>query len=410
MTTMPTLCPDADLQLQLISDIGPELVQRWAESPNMCSNVSTPVIPAMFRACISATLRAVSTVDADDFRSAHHSLVNSRAVNDKSGAVLGFATDAVTYSRTSVLNDLLQSAVSGSPLLPEGPALSFYSSAGAGAGDPVEYYDATADNRAKFCGYTDLLSDVRVHALARVLGMYAHAIRHGLAECFTADGAYQSTKNTVLTMYIGNGSLIDNIDRRDALTTEALHDFFDAYYTQCSVGKRRDFTTQVVSAVLRVALTREKNVLPFVQGILNPELRLNVSRLCLVQRFGIREQPNMRTSSQNENEHHDVLSNPLTAAIIIKQYLSVSPKSERPNSVFPGLLAVLIFALELTRGDSAFIVPDDTLVQCLETISHSRTKSWSSFHAHREDIVALRLALIRLAQKIVSCASNDSSE
>lgn len=409
MGTMPTLSPDADLQLQLVSDIGPELIPRWAEAPTMYKNVTTPVMPAMFRACISATLRAASVVDADDFESAHHSLMTSRVVSDKSGAVLGFASDTSSYLRVSVLNDLLQSASTGSPLLPESPALTFYSTAGAGAGDSGEYYDATVDNRASFCGHADLLRDVRVHGLAQVLHVYARAIRQGLAECFDTDAVHQSTKNTLLTPYIGSGSLIDNIDERDSVITEALHDFYDAYYTQCSVAKRHDITAQVVSAVLRVALTREKNVLPFVNGMRNPELRLNVSRLCLVQRFGVREKPDALVSNCNLNEHHNVLlSRPLTASVIIKQYLSVSPKSGRPNSVFPGLLAVLIFALELTHGNSAFEVPSNVLEQYLETISRSRAKSWSSFRAHREDVVALRLALVRLAQKILSCTSGGS--
>lgn len=404
---MTTLSPDADLQLQLISDIGPELVHRWVEASANCQDTSTPVIPAMFRACLSATLRAVSVVDADDFESAHYSLTVSRIVRDKSGAVLGFASDASSYLRLSVLNDLLQSASTGSALLPEGPALTFYSNAGAGAGDSGEYYDAAVDSRACFCGYTDPLHDVRTHGLAQVLHIYARAIREGQAECFIADAGHQPTKNTMFMSYIGSGSLIDNIDKRDNVITQALHDFYDAYYTRCSVAKRRDITTQVVSAILRVALIREKNVLLFVHGIRNPELRLNVSRLCLVQRFGIREQPDAHAPTDDLNDYHnELLSRPLTASIIIKQYLSVSPKSGRPNSVFPGLLAVLIFALELTCGNSAFSVPDSTLVHCLETISKSKAKSWSSFHAHREDIVALRLALVRLAQKILGCSSS----
>lgn len=411
MTTMPTRPPDADLQLQLISDIGPELVQRWAEDPTMCQRDAAPVIPAMFRAFISAILRAPSVVDAEDFFASHHSLSVSRTPYDTTGAVLGFSSDSSSQLRSSVFYDLLHSTTPDSPLLPAGPALSFYCTAGAGAGDSGEYSEATVDHRAKFCDHGDSLRDVRTYALARVLQMYATAIRQKLANGLIADTIQRYSTNTFLTPYVGKSSLIDNVDTFNPFITIAMHDLYDAYYAQCSAAEKRDFCNRIVSAVLRVALTRPANVLPFVQGILNVELRFSVCRICLVQRFGIRESRHLRENPDDEDKGQDtLLSLPLTANILLRRYLRISPEAGRPNEVFPGLLAALIIALELTSGGSAFIIPDDSIQHRLENLREARGSDWSSFGAPKSDVDALRLALLRMGQNIISCSNIPESE
>lgn len=129
MTTPATRPPNATMQFKLISDIGPELVQRWTEAGTNLRDGDT-INPSLPRALVSVILRAASYAEADDFLSSYRNITHVRKKQE--GNVLGFSGSDTAFVQTSVLHDLIISASREEALLPAGQALSFYVSAGAG--------------------------------------------------------------------------------------------------------------------------------------------------------------------------------------------------------------------------------------------------------------------------------------
>lgn len=231
-----TRAPTIDMQLQLISDIGPELVQRWCESVNCIpeskklvplvrtmlantnhnrfelfpshpssSSSSSPsssidhvgtiplhdvkkehIIPALFRALLSAVLRSASVEEANDFMWSYRALLPYAKQSCEAGAggtsngggigvgitMLGFTARLDPATRAQVWHDLVHSASRDDDLLPTGPALSLYHTAGAGAGDSGEYRSATVETRVD----AYVLTDTDTHATLPAVRSYARAL------------------------------------------------------------------------------------------------------------------------------------------------------------------------------------------------------------------------------------------
>lgn len=371
--------PHPNIQLQLISDIGPELVQRWAECGTITSN-GTKVDPVMFRALLSATLRAASFEEADDFIAAYRSLVHSAA--DDPATVLGFTSITSTFTRTSVWNDLFHSASRREPLIPTNAALSFYNNAGAGSGDTAEYHTASVDQRTEFCESYEDLSTVREYALALVIDAFASAVHEGKAGRLIADCMTRFNMNRFLLPFVDH--IPFNIDSLPHRVSTALLKFYDAHYNMALSAERNDLRTRLTRAVIHIASEKPQNVHRFLQSLPNVDLRRTVSRVCLVQRFGINDDINKQPSVRR----------------ISKYYLSVEAAENRPNAAFPALLTVFLSAW-CASSDLPILHSEQLCEKILRRAQVAKQRDWSNFGALESDIFRLRATISQFAIKVL---------
>lgn len=378
--SLPTRAPNSDIQLQLISDIGPELVQRWTEAKTiLCGNGG--VIPAMYRALLSAVLRAPSFTEADDFMASYRGLGDMHG--EVAGGVLGFSSNDDAFTQTSVLYDLLSSASRGEPLLPDGPALLYYISAGAGSGDTAEYHTATVDQRVEFCQHKDNLHDVRLYALSLVVDAYANAVEKGKSGTILNDVVARFNTNNFVAMYVD--TLANNVDRLHENISKNLHKFYNAYYAGCNDTEQRDFRSRLVRSVMRLAYDRPANVLRFLQGVIDPALRFSICRLCLVQRFGVADSPEGR----------------LTSRRLVKYYLKLAMVEGRANAAVPGLLAGLLSGWEASGTDEDFKIPKDRLPDRVVALKKLKWRDWSTFGGPPGDILALKVSMMVVCYRLM---------
>lgn len=387
MATPATRPPNAHMQLQLISDIGPELVQRWTEA-GVIQLEGGAIGHSLPRALLSVILRAASYAEADDFLCSYRNIARLQGVHAN---VLGFSVTDPAFVQTSVLHNLLGSASREEILLPAGQALSFYSSAGAGSGDTAEYHSATVDQRVEFYEHKDDLADVRLYALSLVVDVYAEAVKESKAGNLITDAINRFNTNSFVTPYVD--TLAKNIDRMDNSMITALHNFYNAYYTKCNQMERNDFRSRLVRSVMQMAYERPANVLTFIQGIPNADLRCSVCRICLVQRFGIADSLEKRLSTRR----------------VTQLYLRLECVDGRANKAVVALLAALITSWVASRSaagnDDEFKTKPERLVERVDLLKRIRERNWFVFGGSHQDVLALKVALVVLSHHLLVVAS-----
>jgi hypothetical protein len=167
----------ADDMTFLLQDLAPELALRW--TARLAANAGNDALsPALCRGLLSTVLRAASREDA---LAALDVLEATAPLRQEAPlARLGASTAVTSATLHGVLLDLLQSVITQVPLLPSGPALSFYSTAGIGSSDEAEYEgvaDGSSDTRIKFRARQPPLASVRARNVCIVVGYFATILR-----------------------------------------------------------------------------------------------------------------------------------------------------------------------------------------------------------------------------------------
>lgn len=375
----PVTAPTVELVLQLISDIGPEVAVRWL----LAGSVTQPLTPPVYRALLSAILRAATFSEATLYLRAYSASVARHC--DSPAAILGFSAETEPDIAFDVVRDLLQSASRDHPLLPGGPALSFYSSAGAGSGDSEEYHYATVDHRAPFCVHNDSLTEVRSKSLAIVINVFADAIKNKKAGSLISEAVSRFSLNNFLSPLIE--LFPGNVDKIEQDVCSALCSFFGAVLKTCSSSQRDALVPSLANAVLRIAVERPENITLYLGYLPRDSLRFEVSRLCLMQRFCVT----------------DKATKTLTWATLDK-YFKISVEEGRPNAAVPALLASLLEGWMFSASSRTFKVDggERKVGELAKKIRTAKSKNWSQFSTNKRDVQKLLSAFMLVLTLLVT--------
>lgn len=382
----------AEFATLILSDISPELALRWINAASSSAR-PTSLPPALYRAVISTILRATTRSDALD---ALHAL--ERAVKlppQTPAAYLGFTSETQPHIRALVLQDIILSAARDDPLLPEGDALSFYSNAGQGSGDAAEFSQANpaADGRPAFVSIVEPLPEIRRDSLVHVLRLFASLV----ARDQVADLIPLAVRRAGTAVFIApyTDTLLRTVDTLNPHVVSALHVFYAAAISALDDAGREETVTRLVGAIMSVAQDHPANIGLFLTGMRDAgslQLLFDVCRVCLVQRFRVRDSPDR----------------PLSLARLVQNFLSVGIVTGRANDILPALLTGLIFAWINTGSFPERMNPNECVhrVKQLHDINID-DKLFEKVDAPQRDVIALNVAVMDLVQHLLCASGHD---
>lgn len=387
--------PHADLATHLLCDVSPATALQWCSGEAIDPTSDTPVSipPKVYRATISYMLR-VST--HDEARDAFDTLKRILCLEqEKPGTCFGFEPDEkrsegdkMTNARElyNVLYDLLTSAAGTIPLLQSSPALTFYNTAGPGTAED-DFSSAPSDRRPAYCTSRENLSDVRAANLALGIRYFAAAFEYQEPREMLLKAVWSNPKRILQPLTI---VLADHISSIQDTVFTALHEFYDAYARHASEDAREMLKREFVGSVMSVARNDPEMVVTHVGGLPDTRTRLDVCRLCLIQRFGV------------QDDH----TRPMSLDSLMEKYLKVRVVKGRQNSAVPVLLAFVISGwCELASKDQFFepeLGGNDSLVaEAQDQLTKARRRISRQFGAPERDIACLKFAVMALAHRIL---------
>lgn len=421
--------PTNDAQLELLSDVGPELVNRWSHSKLTYVSMPDKTLknnhfhPVMYRSLISSILRATTIQEAKDAYQSYKSLVsNSSNKNNNGIAILGFTSDMESMAQTSIWLDIFQTASRNDTLLADSATLKYYNDSGAGCHDNAEYdSNATASSDRRVKGYTHPpnhgLHDIRTLSLSYVIQIYANYIIlchknqsniiDEILNRFHSNVFYQP-----LFEYCQKGSADLSND-----VIDALHHFYNMYYQYGTSSETQEveFKNRIIQALMQMITDNVVIIQRFLYCIQDITLRIHVTKLCLEQRFAIPDIDLNLTKFDNHNNKKNKLR---VALDICDNYLCVQAVNGRPNAALPALLYTLLFSwcelcvekdqdkIKIKKGTKTLLEIDREterdVSKALERINKAKQRNWAAeFTCPEQDIVALQLSLRTFAHRLL---------
>ncbi|KAI0567090.1 hypothetical protein FGB62_4g255 [Gracilaria domingensis] len=385
----------AEMIGRLISGISPEQGIRGIIHKGIQKKpASKRTFPHLIaRSLFSVMLRAPSVSEAKPANESISILFRTQQEHDASA--LGFSPGHSTSFIANILIDMLSAAAQDEPLLQSGPTLSFYSEAGAGAADADEFHKATPERRVAQTHSHDSLSDIRQANLAKVIMIYADAFTHKDCRSKLLD-VVRSNMHRILTPWLS--ILPSTISQLDSSLRESLFSFYSALVSALNDHERADIVTRLVSAIMQTIQTCPEHIFFFLDGLSNSAVKVSMCRLCLIQRFRVK----------------DDCSKSLSAQTLVEKYLALKPFKGRANKAVPVLLTVLINAwLETSPQEKTTVrflgkkivkeIPDFVFSVCFR-----RKEIVNRYTEARDfDRIAFEMALVKLARKINSSERKD---
>lgn len=378
--------PLASTATDLLADIAPELALRWCmrEASQTDPHLQKTMPATLCRALMSFLLRAPSTRDAV---AAYEVL--TRAVSlplETPGACLGFSTAQESGRVAAVLTNLVTSAARDEPLIQTAPALSLYATAGPGVGDAEEYYNAKASHTSELSDKKESLDDVRSVNLAMAIDVFAVAMEkdgetaHFLKDAVTRHTTFLSTFTELLPL------TISDLGPR---LREALSRLYAAYIKNQTQAVTDDVRTRLANSCMRLAHEQPDSLGLFIFAITDPDMRMSVCRICLIQRFGIRDKVEKR----------------LTLSSLSSKYLVVKAKKGRANAALAPLFAGLIMSCfecaEAIEFRSSGAKKDAEVAAKVNSLTHFMNRTVPTFGSAKHDETTLRIACMALASRRV---------
>lgn len=379
--------PHAALANQFLSDIAPELALRWATLP--LDNPNRTVPPYLTRSLFSYLLRAATPSDADAAYKVLHALQTH--TQETPGGSLGFTVEHSPNFVASILNDLLYSAAHNEPLLVNGPALTFYSDAGPGSGDADEYHSVTPDHRVQHCRSYEALSDIRLENLALAVRVFSKALCNEGARTVLTKAALSNTRYWApLT-----DMLPDSIGTLPVVLREAVQEFYGVYMKDAGPHVRDSIRTKLVVSAMRLAHIDVCSLSVYIFGLTDVKMRMDVCRMCLVQRYKVRD-----------------CRGPLQLDALVDQFLVLRPVEGRVNEAVPAFLTGMMMAWYQVASVEDFSfkklpsinIPESSdvyVVEILKKLKSSRSRITGLFGAPARDIVAFKVAVLAIANRIM---------
>lgn len=345
---------------------------------------------ALYRALISVLLRAASSHDAT---AANEVLVRALSLPlETPGACFGFTSMNDSGKVAAVLTNLVVAAARDEPLLQTGPALSLYGAAGPGVGDVDEFHNATPDHRAEFADTKERLEDVRSGSVALAIQLYAIALEN---EGEKAEFLKASVLHHAPFLAAFTETLPMSVGHLCPKLRQALARLYAAYMKGQTEAVREDIRTRLVNSFMRLAVDQPGNLGLYVFSVTAPEIRMSACRVCLIQRFGVR----------------DRIDNAFSLSLLMSRYLTITPTKGRANAAVPPLLAGLIMGwFEIAQASDFYLVGSGERREAdvrakLLALRKAMLRRASSFGASKKDVATLKVAVMALANRIVESNS-----
>lgn len=387
--------PHATCASNLLSDISPELALRWTAAEAAQADSAPSHIPScVMRGLLSTMLRAATTHDREQAEQVLQAVLMLPVQSPS--APVGFPPDANPAAIADVLTDLVASAARDEPLLPNNPALTYFADAGPGAGDVGEYHVASGEFRVAFAEQKERLANVRTANLAAVLCYYAEIMERGGKSGQLLSDAVSRNRTVWLAPFtdvLPNTVLVLNSSLR-----EGLRRLYAAY-----MGTRNSTERSLMGCALATTFmqlfSKVDSLGLYVESIADPKIKYAACRLCLTQRFGVK----------------DNIEKPLSLRILLDKYLSITPAEGRPNAAVPALMSGLLIGWYQTVSADAFRLPvartsaDSSEKLSLEylnalTLARRRfcsTKVKPSFGGSKKDNAMLKTTIMTIAHEIL---------
>ncbi|PXF46570.1 hypothetical protein BWQ96_03698 [Gracilariopsis chorda] len=382
----------ADLTAQLLSDISPDQAIRWITLQGLQKKLANQrIVPHVItRSLFSILLRAASDAEAQLAQDAIKAVLLLPQEHDASA--LGFSAGDCTSFITNVLVEMLSASAQDEPLLSTAFVLSFYSEAGAGAGDADEFHIATPEHRVAHCFPHESLSDVRQRNLAKTIRTFAEAFQEQGCKRKLLEVA-RSNMHRLLTPWLS--ILPTTIGQLEEELREALLCFYNALLQALREDERDELVTRLVGSIMQTVQSNVDHLHLYLDCIADESVRFSACRLCLIQRFRV-------------NDNH---SKPLTIRKLIDGYFTLKPVTGRANQAVPALLTCLICAwleIVLRNGSEVGVLwsgkPEgQPQSKRLKTIHSSKNRVITRFaDAPSQDIIAFKMAISKLLHHMVT--------
>lgn len=376
---MPPVFPHTSLAINLLSDLCPDPPLSWIIHETLRPAAKQrPIPPQLSRVLISILLRAASVLEAD---ATYDTLLAVLTLPEPSPcACLGFSAQGVAHENLSaVVCELVAKATRQEPLLVSGDVLTFYSEAGHGAADADEYHDATPDRRDLMV-HAEELKDVRMENMGRVLELVARAFERGGA---TGERLVAALKGTSRFLTPLVAVLPQKAHLLHSALLGGLKRVYEAYLGALGDAGREEVVTKLVTTVMGLANGNVENLGTYLDVIVDADIKFRVCRICMIQRFKVRDQSGKPFSLS-----------------VMERCLNVQRREGRPNKAVPALLAALIMSWFKIASNDDFEVSDP--VAYLTKIRPLCDRVARKFGASKRDVSCFRVATLALTHRISS--------
>lgn len=377
MTATARAHPQAALALHLLSGLATDVPLRRIPSTLSPNSLPAPLTRALF----SLLLRTSAPLES---LAAQTALLHAQSLPQLSkAACLGFPADASPEQISAVLQDLLLSAVRGDSLFLNGAALTLYTEAGP---DSDEYITPAPEQRVLHAATQHPLAVIRAENLSRAIVVFAHAFEVPSCRDVLLNVSSHSISRFLAPLV---SHLPDNVAFLSNQLREAIHFFYAKFASVASEQTRQEFATRLVSSLMRLASVDPSGISPYMHGMADAHIRLQACRMCLVQRFGVRDSN---------------LNNPFNVELI-SPYLKISPQKDRYNEAVPPLLTVLLMAWHQIDDNESFRFKANRGVNASRLarkfcVARDRIKSFAS---SSRDVSAFSVTVTILGSKIAEC-------
>lgn len=375
---IPVHFRDASAAMQLLNDLALDVPLPWLhaelfQSPSKQSSIP----PALSRTLISILLRAASHAEAD---AVYEALLAVVALPESSPcACLGFsAEDVAKEDLTSVLCELVSCAAREEPLLVSGEVLQFYSEAGHGAADSDEYHAAIAERR-DVMGAGEVLREVRVSNLARTLDIVARSFERGGR---TTQRLMNAVKGNTTFVNLLVTTLPARLHLLNEGSVKGLRRLYQAYMAMLEGTGRQSVVTKLVGSFMGLAAGDIANLPGYMQLVGDADIRFRVCRVCLVQRFKVKDRLDSKFG-----------------LAVLESYLRVLPRQDRPNHAVPLLLGGLITSwMEIAEANEFCTENFGLILKKWATLSKTIA---GEFNASKADVGFFRTAMLALSNLVL---------
>jgi hypothetical protein len=276
-----------DRHAELLSEVAPEITKRWVARNAALGGASAPS-PIICRGLLSLILRATSrggAFEALDVLNAAQQLVDENTIQPIE--LLGFAPTAPRVTLCAVLSDLVEAAVTQTPLLTANAALSYYSTAGAGSSDDSEYdaaQSAVADPRNSRRLFAPSLDAVRRQNVVTAL-RYFCAVLDRMAKMalpvFSSDGTPRADRALFWKLlYV---TLPANVESLALEELRVVMGVFGAIL-RCEAWEDRRLAVGELRTALNVLAARKRSraLSMYARSLSLPDIRMQACLSCLL--------------------------------------------------------------------------------------------------------------------------------
>lgn len=389
--------PDDEDMMHLLHDLAPELSLRWV---SRLTSLSKPpaLSPQFFRGLIAIALRAA--VPGDSASAINVLELALSLPQENPFSTLGFSSAMSLLQIHDVFEDLLSASIHQIPLRSNGPALSYYCTAGVGTADEADYEseEGHTEQHVNFRMHRAPLALVRTENVVSVVHYFGDALHRiskdiGVAkfaeDCQRVDAGNENLGLARCTMMLDTDGLCSGNfllrqlpkgqlwklylktfpERVASLSSDALLavQLFFRPLINCESGEQHtvivnEFTT-VVSNLSAQESSRALGL--FIRSIPCTSLRLEVSRKCLEILFKARKGRGNSAKRSSKSIH---------VADFINRYVHPLLKekmSARECTGIPALLTAFGESWLACAGENDFVLEHDQFKPMTERLQRA---------------------------------------